>query len=101
MSSVEDSPSPIEDTRGRQLVEVTIDSLAELGYVGSTLAQIASHAGVSPGLVAHYFGDKDGLLAATFRTLARRVDQRVRSRIALAHTARGRIQAVIDANLAP
>ena len=91
----------LEESRRRQLIEVTIDSLAQVGYVGSTLAQIASRADVSPGLVAHYFGDKDGLLAATFRTLARRVGQRVQARFALAHTARGRIQAVIDANLAP
>jgi betaine-aldehyde dehydrogenase len=91
----------LEETRRRQLIEVTIDSLAEVGYVGSTLAQIASRADVSPGLVAHYFRDKDGLLAASFRTLARRVAQRVQARFALAHTPRGRIQAVIDANLAP
>jgi betaine-aldehyde dehydrogenase len=90
-----------EELRRRQLINVTIDSLAERGYVGSTLAQIASRAGVSPGLVAHYFNDKDGLLAATFRTLARRVGLRVRARLALASTPRGRIQAVIDANLAP
>ncbi len=91
----------LEESRRRQLIEVTIDSLAKVGYVGSTLAQIASRAAVSPGLVAHYFRDKDGLLAASFRTLARRVGQRVRARFALAHTPRGRIQAVIDANLAP
>ena len=91
----------LEESRRRQLIEVTIDSLAEVGYVGSTLAQIASRADVSPGLVAHYFRDKDGLLVASFRTLARRVGQRVRARFALAHTPRGRIQAVIDANLAP
>jgi len=91
----------LEETRRRQLIEVTIDSLAEVGYVGSTLAQIASRADVSPGLVAHYFRDKDGLLAASFRTLARRVAQRVQARFALTHTPRGRIQAVIDANLAP
>ncbi len=91
----------LEEGRRRQLIEVTIDSLAEVGYVGSTLAQIASRAGVSPGLVAHYFRDKDGLLLASFRTLARRLGQRVRSRLAQAYTPRGRIQAVIDANLAP
>jgi len=61
-----------------QLVEVTIDSLAEVGFVGTTLAEIAGRAGVSPGLVAHYFGDKDGLLEATFRTLARVVAERMR-----------------------
>ena len=95
------SRDELEDARRSQLIEVTIDSLAEVGYVGSTLAQIASRAGVSPGLVAHYFRDKDGLLLATFRTLARRVSLRVRARFALAQTPRGRIQAVIDANLAP
>ena len=84
-----------------QLVEVTIDSLAEVGYVGTTLAEIARRAGVSPGLVAHYFDDKDGLLEAAFRTLARTLATRVQARLALARTPRGRVQAVIDTNLAP
>src|SRR5215831_18130079 len=90
-----------EDARRVQLVEVTIDSLAEVGFVGTTLAEIAGRAGVSPGLVAHYFGDKDGLLEATFRTLARVVAVRMRERFALARTPRARVQAVIDANLGP
>jgi betaine-aldehyde dehydrogenase len=101
MTSLEANEGPIEETRSRQLVEVTIDSLAELGYVGTTLAQIAARAGVSPGLVAHYFGDKDGLLDAAFRALARRVGNQVRARLRQVSTPRGRIQAVIDANLAP
>src|ERR1700690_647085 len=101
MTPVEDSPSPIEETRRRELVEVTIDSLAEVGYVGTTLAQIAVRAGVSPGLVAHYFGDKDGLLDAAFRCLTRRVGDQVRLRLRHVSTPRARIQAVIDANLAP
>jgi betaine-aldehyde dehydrogenase len=91
----------LEESRRGQLIAVTIDSLAELGYVSSTLAQIAGRAGVSPGLVAHYFGDKDGLLEAAFRSLSRRVGDQVRTRLAQARTPRGRIQAVIDANLAP
>jgi betaine-aldehyde dehydrogenase len=90
-----------EEARRGQLIEVTIDSLAEVGYVGTTLAQIARRAGVSAGLVAHYFGDKDGLLEAAFRTLARSLAARVGARLKLAHTARGRVQAVIDTNLAP
>ena len=90
-----------EEVRRAQLIEVTIDSLAEVGYVGTTLAEIARRAGVSPGLVAHYFGDKDSLLSGAFRTLARSLAARVRARLALAHSARGRVQAVIDTNLAP
>jgi betaine-aldehyde dehydrogenase len=101
MIPLDGSQPSTEDTRRRQLVEVTIDSLAELGYVGTTLAQIAIRAGVSTGLVAHYFGDKDGLLDAAFRSLARRVGNQVDARLRQVSTPRGRIQAVIDANLAP
>src|SRR6202142_408114 len=101
MTPLDGSPPSTEETRRRQLVEVTIDSLAELGYVGTTLAQIAIRAGVSTGLVAHYFGDKDGLLDAAFRSLATRVGNQVRARLRQVGTPRGRIQAVIDANLAP
>jgi betaine-aldehyde dehydrogenase len=101
MVSEDTYSEPIEEMRRRELVEVTIDSLAEVGFVGTTLAQIAARAGVSPGLVAHYFDDKDGLLDAAFRSLARRVGRQVRARLRLVATPRGRIQAVIDANLAP
>jgi betaine-aldehyde dehydrogenase len=90
-----------EEPRRRQLIEVTLDSLAELGFMGTTLAQIAGRAGVSAGLVAHYFGDKDGLLDAAFRSLIRRVSDRVRARLRASQTPRARIQAIIDANLAP
>ena len=90
-----------EEARRVQLIDVTIDSLSEVGYVGTTLAEIAGRAGVSPGLVAHYFDDKEGLLEAAFRTLARTLAARVRARLALARTPRARVQAVIDSNLGP
>ena len=91
----------LEEARRAQLIEVTVDSLAEVGFVDTTLAEIAGRAGVSPGLVAHYFGDKDGLLEAAFRSLARVVAVRMREQFALARTPRARVQAVIDANLGP
>ncbi len=91
----------IEDTRRRQLIETTIETMADVGFVGTTLGQIAGRAGVSPGLVAHYFGDKDGLLEATLRHLARRVTAATRDCLAKARSPRERVQAVIDANLAP
>ncbi len=88
-----------EDGRRRQLIEMTLDSLAEVGFVGSTLSEIAGRAGVSPGLVAHYFGDKDGLLQAAFRALTSRLGETVASRLKAADSPRARVQAVIDANL--
>jgi betaine-aldehyde dehydrogenase len=101
MISAAPPKDPLEESRRSQLIDVTIDSLAELGFVGTTLAQIAARAGVSAGLVAHYFGEKDGLLDAAFRSLTRRVTDQVRARLVTIATPRGRIQAIIDANLAP
>ena len=89
------------DGRRQQLIETTISMLAEAGYVGATLGRIGARAGVSAGLVAHYFGDKDTLLDAAFRTLVARVRSRVVERLASARTPRDRVQAVIDASLAP
>jgi betaine-aldehyde dehydrogenase len=52
--------------------------------------------------VAHYFGDKDGLLEApSVRSLRALAARRCAARLALARTPRGRVQAVIDTNLAP
>ncbi|WP_062112410.1 betaine-aldehyde dehydrogenase [Aureimonas sp. AU40] len=90
-----------EDQRRRQLVEATIDALADVGFAASSLSEIAGRAGVAPSLVAHYFGDKEGLLEATLRHLASRVSDSARLRLARAEGPRERIQAVIDANLAP
>lgn len=74
--------------------------MAEVGFTATTLAQIGRRAGASPGLVAHYFGDKDGLLEATLRSLAARLARGSAARLSLARTPRARLQAIIDANLA-
>jgi betaine-aldehyde dehydrogenase len=90
-----------EEGRRRHLIEITIDTLAEEGYVGTTLARIAARGGISPALIVHYFGDKERLLEAAFRALAARLSSGVATRLRAARTPRERVQAVIDANLAP
>ncbi len=90
-----------EEGRRRQLIETTLDTLAECGFVGTTLARIAARADISPALLVHHFGDKDRLLEAAFRSLAARLSVGVATRLRAAATARARVQAVIDANLAP
>ncbi|MEP9369472.1 TetR family transcriptional regulator [Xanthobacter sp. VNH20] len=75
-----------EDARRQQLIDATIVCLADIGFVATTLVQIARRANVSPGLVAHYFGDKNGLLEATLRHLARRLATGTASRLAAART---------------
>ena len=89
----------LEEGRRAQLIETTIDSLAAVGYVASTLSQIAGRAGVSPGLVAHYFGDKDAMLEAAFRSMVTRIAGGVLLRLRTTRDPRERIQAVIDCYL--
>jgi transcriptional repressor BetI len=88
-----------EDARRRQLIEATVGAIGELGFNATTIAEIARRAQVSTGLVSFYFGDKDGLLEATLRHLARQLSRSVAVRLREADTPRGRVQAVIDANL--
>ena len=92
---------PADGGRPQQLIEVTLESLAEVGIQGTTLAYIAGKAGVSPGLVAHHFTDKDGLLLAAFRELLRRQRAQVRWRVTAAGSPLERLHAYIEACLSP
>src|ERR1700742_3648502 len=82
-----------EDSRRNQLIEATIDTMAEVGFSATTLALIGQRAGISPGLVAHYFRDKDVLLEATLRSLASRLARATTDHLATASGPRQRIQA--------
>lgn len=90
-----------EGNRRQQLIEVTLESLAEVGIQGTTLAHIAGKAEVSPGLVAHHFVDKDGLLQAAFRELLRRQRDQVRWRVTAAGTPIEKLHAHVEACLSP
>jgi len=90
-----------DHVRRSQLIEATIATMAEVGFSATTLALIGQRAGISAGLVAHYFKDKDGLIEATLRHLARMLGQATAERIRTADTPRWRVQAIIDAYLAP
>lgn len=50
-------------TRAR-IRDAALGQFAELGFKGATIRGIANEAGVSPGLVQHHFGTKDGLRKA-------------------------------------
>jgi len=89
-----------EDLRRRQLIEATIDTMAAEGFAATTLALIGQRARVSPGLIAHYFADKDGLLEATLRSLAARLARGLSIRLRAARSPRERVQAVIETTLA-
>ena len=54
-----------EDERREQIIRGCVQVLAREGYRNASLARIAQAAGVSKGLVPHYFSDKDTLMEQT------------------------------------
>lgn len=57
------SPNASPET-AEKILTAAIAAFAEHGFTKSTIRGIASAAGVSPGLVIHHFGSKDGLRTA-------------------------------------
>jgi len=54
-----------EDQRRAQIINGCLDVLARDGYRSASVARIAEAAGVSKGLLAHYFTDKETLMEQT------------------------------------
>lgn len=62
------------DARRADLIEATAAVLAEQGLAGTNVRAICAKAGVSPGLLRHYFGGIDDLVAATYQATSDRMD---------------------------
>lgn len=58
-----------EEVRRAALIAATLDCIAEGGPQAATVRAIALRAGVTPGLIRHYFLSKEELLAAALETL--------------------------------
>ena len=52
-----------DETRGR-ILQAALELFARHGYEGASVRQIAAAAGVSLGMIRHYYGSKDGLYDA-------------------------------------
>lgn len=51
--------------RRAQLIDATLESVASYGLRATTVSKICEIAGLSPGIISHYFGGKKQLLEAT------------------------------------
>jgi len=87
--------------RRNQLIEAAISSLHDYGYADTTVARIAKKAGVSSGIVHHYFDGKDDLLFATMRHMLRVLRAETLNNLKQATTPRARLSAIVEANFAP
>ena len=88
------------EIRRPQLVEATMDVIDEVGLSGASVALISRKAGVSPGIINHYFGGKHGLLEETMRTVLRQLSATVieHLRVVDSNDVTARIKAIVAAN---
>ncbi|HEV2597664.1 TetR family transcriptional regulator C-terminal domain-containing protein [Sphingopyxis sp.] len=90
------------DARRADLIEATAAVLAEQGLAGTNVRAICAKAGVSPGLLRHYFGGIDDLVAATYEATSDRMDATFASSVAGAGPdPRARLTAYLTASFRP
>jgi TetR/AcrR family transcriptional repressor of bet genes len=89
--------------RKPQLIEATMQAINAVGLQKASVVMISSYAGVSPAIINHYFGGKDGLLEATMRSILRQLSKGVQQRLALCdkEDVIERITAIVGGNFDP
>ncbi|SOD91731.1 choline-responsive transcriptional repressor BetI [Caenispirillum bisanense] len=88
----------VQPIRRKQLIDATIQAIHRYGYGDATVARIASTAGLSAGIIAHYFGGKNELLAATMRSLLTDLRREAIRRLTQADSPLARVEAIVAAN---
>lgn len=90
----------MQPIRQRQLIDATLEAINEVGMHDATIAQIARRAGVSTGIISHYFKDKNGLLEATMRDITSQLRHAVLHRLHALPGARAelRLRAIVAGN---
>lgn len=89
------------DARRLSLIEAAARVLAVEGASGASVRAIAIEAGVSPGLVGHYFDGVDALIAATYSHVGERVRAALEAAMAAAEDPRARLDAYVTASFDP
>lgn len=91
----------IKALRRDELVEAAIAVIGEDGLAKTTLATIASRAGMSAALVNHYFDSKDELLALSMRNLSNLYRKDILDLMPGDPTPQQRLRAIIDGSFVP
>ncbi len=71
----------IEPVRKQQLIEATLKSIEVNGFQGTTIVTISRLAGMSSGIISHYFGGKQGVIQAAVRHLLEQLQQGLLTRL--------------------
>jgi len=89
----------IKDLRKQQLINATLESVAQYGLQNTTIITISRIAGLSSGIISHYFGGKQGLVDATVKHLLDQLKLALLERVNQPNlSAAERLNMIIEAN---
>ncbi|MCZ8369278.1 MAG: TetR family transcriptional regulator C-terminal domain-containing protein [Porphyrobacter sp.] len=90
------------DARRQSLIEATARVLAAKGAAGVSVRTICAEAGVSAGLLRHYFASVSDAIAETYRWTGAQIDSALEQAVAAAGAdPRARLLAYLTANFRP
>ncbi|MDK2776261.1 MAG: transcriptional regulator BetI [Pseudomonadota bacterium] len=89
-----------EPVRKQQLIDATLKSIEAYGFQGTTIVTISRFAGMSSGIISHYFGGKQGVIEAAVRHLLEQLQRGLLSRLHAAGdvSALERLMMVVETN---
>lgn len=88
----------MQPVRRRQLIDATIETIHRHGFADATIVRISKAAGMSSGIISHYFGGKNALLEATMRFLMQELRNDYLARLTNARTPMERLEAIVNTN---
>lgn len=90
----------MQPIRRSQLIQATLQAIDQVGMNDASISYIARLAGVSNGIISHYFKDKNGLLEATMRHIMSSLGAAISERRAQlpVEDARAHLRAIIEGN---
>jgi AcrR family transcriptional regulator len=86
--------------RREQICRAAAAVIAREGFAGSTMRMVADEAGVSTGMLNHYFTNRQDLLTQALVFVSERTQERYRVAIADVPAGRQRLHALLDSALA-
>jgi len=93
----------MREIRRPQLIQATMEVIDQVGLQAASVALIGRTAQVSPGIINHYFGGKDGLLEATMRQVLKDLGDGITQELAQVDPddVVGRLLAIVRGNFNP
>lgn len=89
----------MQPLRKQQLINATLESVAQYGLQKTTIVTISKIAGLSSGIISHYFGGKQGLIEATVKFLLEQLKIALLERVSdQTLTAPERLKMIVEAN---